>query len=514
MNLTDETLAARELRDAVATRDPHTIARVLMSNIWPLYSARYEQLTAAIEALPQSVLERYPVLRVAHRMTPVLARTTRPFKPLVYPEHSRSMSADELDILTLAQMIAFRFSGDVAAAMIYARRLQDRIPETTRRHATDRDGPLWYFHHQIGTTLLASGDSTGALEQLADARKWGSLSSQPDALRMAIGREALAHAVRGSLEKAELALAQISDLPAATAAHLNSISLTERTARALISAERMGADLGDRLAQLEPYDSVEVTWPFALLARTRAFLAWQRPAEALEAVRLARDAHPDQHGSFASDVINSTSIDALTAGGDTLAARRAAESSTNGGILTRLAIARHHLHCSQFDRAREDLRRLEHDATLDPAQQMELTLMSAWLQGASGGGLSHRTVQEIAEDVRAGNSRRVLASMPQQAVEHLRHALPHEIQASLERSSPVGHGVEITSVPSLTPGELRVLSALPSQTTIAQIAAAFHVSPNTIKTQLRTLYRKLGCSTRSEAVRTAVRLRLISIESE
>nr|WP_241747846.1 helix-turn-helix transcriptional regulator [Microbacterium aquimaris] len=64
--------------------------------------------------------------------------------------------------------------------------------------------------------------------------------------------------------------------------------------------------------------------------------------------------------------------------------------------------------------------------------------------------------------------------------------------------------------PELTAGELRVLNALAQHDTTAAIASTFHVSPNTVKSQLASVYRKLGCSKRDDAVRIAARLNLLA----
>ncbi|HEU4998798.1 MAG TPA: LuxR C-terminal-related transcriptional regulator [Lapillicoccus sp.] len=53
---------------------------------------------------------------------------------------------------------------------------------------------------------------------------------------------------------------------------------------------------------------------------------------------------------------------------------------------------------------------------------------------------------------------------------------------------------------ALTPRELSLLQDLPSLMTVAEIARARAVSPNTVKTQLRSLFTKLGVGTRREAV--------------
>lgn len=59
------------------------------------------------------------------------------------------------------------------------------------------------------------------------------------------------------------------------------------------------------------------------------------------------------------------------------------------------------------------------------------------------------------------------------------------------------------SVPRLTKREQVVLSQLTPTSTIADIARALVVSPNTVKTQLQSLYRKLEVSDRSSAIRAA-----------
>jgi LuxR family transcriptional regulator, maltose regulon positive regulatory protein len=61
---------------------------------------------------------------------------------------------------------------------------------------------------------------------------------------------------------------------------------------------------------------------------------------------------------------------------------------------------------------------------------------------------------------------------------------------------------------SLTEAELRILKLLPTSTYL-QIAATLYISRNTVKTQLRSIYQKLGVTSRSEAIERAVDLRLL-----
>jgi len=60
----------------------------------------------------------------------------------------------------------------------------------------------------------------------------------------------------------------------------------------------------------------------------------------------------------------------------------------------------------------------------------------------------------------------------------------------------------------LTATELRVLKLLPTSTYM-QMAATLYVSRNTVKTHLRSVYQKLGVTSRAEAIERAVGLRLL-----
>jgi DNA-binding CsgD family transcriptional regulator len=58
--------------------------------------------------------------------------------------------------------------------------------------------------------------------------------------------------------------------------------------------------------------------------------------------------------------------------------------------------------------------------------------------------------------------------------------------------------------------EVRVLRLLVAGSTYAEIARALIVSPNTIKTQVGSIYRKLGVSRRAQAIKAVTRLPLLS----
>ncbi len=52
----------------------------------------------------------------------------------------------------------------------------------------------------------------------------------------------------------------------------------------------------------------------------------------------------------------------------------------------------------------------------------------------------------------------------------------------------------------LTDRELTILRLLPAPSTLRELASELFVAPNTLKTHLRAIYRKLGAESRQEAV--------------
>jgi LuxR family maltose regulon positive regulatory protein len=71
------------------------------------------------------------------------------------------------------------------------------------------------------------------------------------------------------------------------------------------------------------------------------------------------------------------------------------------------------------------------------------------------------------------------------------------------------HGSVTPGASSLTAAELRLLPLLSTYLPLTEIAAELFLSPNTIKTQASSIYRKLGASTRSQAVTRARQLGLL-----
>jgi LuxR family transcriptional regulator, maltose regulon positive regulatory protein len=80
-----------------------------------------------------------------------------------------------------------------------------------------------------------------------------------------------------------------------------------------------------------------------------------------------------------------------------------------------------------------------------------------------------------------------------------------ELRAQLSKQ----RGSIVPGASSLTAAELRLLPLLSTYLPLGEIAAELFLSPHTIKTQSSSIYRKLGVSTRSQAVTRARQLGLL-----
>jgi LuxR family maltose regulon positive regulatory protein len=158
------------------------------------------------------------------------------------------------------------------------------------------------------------------------------------------------------------------------------------------------------------------------------------------------------------------------------------------GAIVRAVVARTAAHRGDVSGARENL---GHAARLRPqltyampalAVQTLLELARAYLALADAAG-ARVVMREAAAILRV---RPDLGSLPREAA---------ELRATLEtlRVGSVGAS-------SLTAAELRLVPLLSTHLSFREIGERLHVSRHTVKTQAISVYRKLGVSSRSEAI--------------
>ncbi len=141
-------------------------------------------------------------------------------------------------------------------------------------------------------------------------------------------------------------------------------------------------------------------------------------------------------------------------------------------------------------------------AAIDRCDPMTAGILGGVLQSARAGGFLN-TVVTTAPQVTSYLIEHSVRMRPDPFTEQLIAAALEVRATQPEAFRPGGMLVE-----PLTAAELRILKLLPTSSYL-QMAATLYISRNTVKTRLRSVYRKLGATSRSEAIERAVDLRLL-----
>jgi LuxR family maltose regulon positive regulatory protein len=269
---------------------------------------------------------------------------------------------------------------------------------------------------------------------------------------------------------------------------------------------RMQADAEAALARLAEDDA----WlPEALLMKAvaRVLAGESTPADAVfaDAAEAA-----ERLGSSETSVVALAERSLLAAASDdhqraeelALEARDLVESGNLGSYptsaLALVASARGLLRHGQWDRAR---RQLTVAARLTPALTSALPWLAVQVRLELGEAYvtlrDRESVQRVLDEARGILEVRPTLGVLAAGVERLER----EIVAMPEAANGSGSG--------LTTAELRVLPLLATHLSFREIGECLYVSRNTIKTQAISVYRKLGVSSRSEAVARARELGLV-----
>jgi LuxR family transcriptional regulator, maltose regulon positive regulatory protein len=141
----------------------------------------------------------------------------------------------------------------------------------------------------------------------------------------------------------------------------------------------------------------------------------------------------------------------------------------------------------------------------DPMKQVLLTWLSAARPAAD---------EAPPDDGSRSYVSRLLAAFEQEGSDAANRALrvdaPFANTQEIQILSPTSAEVQRQRGEPLSRQEQRVLQRLCAGQTYAEIAEALVVSPNTVKTQVSSIYRKLGVSRRAEAIARTSRLHLLS----
>ncbi|MBK0419931.1 hypothetical protein JD276_12910 [Leucobacter sp. CSA1] len=468
---------------------------------------RTHDLIALLGPLPPARLEREGTLPIVlatalseHSVVPAprakkLVRTGLAALP------ERAVGESPLDdaYLLLARLAALRVLRRYDAAADVGERLLERL-ETL--DASGVGGGWFPAKVQIAFTHLLAL-RTDRVRELGAALDEDPHPTRPLHFRSLL---AFADAFAGDLPAAERSLTFVEDGMPATWPDSH-----YATGWRLASALRAAADGGfdDALALLEPLESrlaVLDLWPAVLWTRGAVRFAQgalARGLRELEAGLAETRTYPIGRGW--SEQLHALLAEYAMASGD-LARATSVLQASGADPAVQLSRARLAL---RFSRPQEALAVLNGTASADylPAQEAQRALLRAVAQDRLGNSeLASARADEGCYALGKLQNPLPLAFLPAQALDDLRRLTSRALWRE-PAGPPVAHDGPMLE--PLTAREQLVLRALEEGRPLAAIAAELHVSLNTIKSQTRSIYRKLHVSGRREAVTKAAQLDLL-----
>jgi LuxR family maltose regulon positive regulatory protein len=491
---------------------------------WDIAAEDVGVLASALRAIPEDLLATLSVLmRYLSELIPDWM-TDEPLADIdsvpIDDEGLRSAAegpdaVGHLDAIMIVLMAA-RVRGDRTRAREEVRRGMLMVTVMSRDTQHDLPPGIRRFFVQAGLVHLLDLDLVGA--ELTFRRGYGpDEHPSPDVSRRAAANKlAFVQALKGDHQSTQAWLdrAAAIDPPHGWLAPM--IEAPRRLAVALLALDRLDRDEVERqLAELSATITADELWFMEIAVRSAASLLWGGIGShaALHEIQLARAdrAHLLGEGSLGRSQLLEWEVDLLISLGrgteaqvvmgtlapslshrtDTVRARLLALSGRSNEALAVLASVTQTAH--GFSRVRAEALLLSAAVHRDLGQ---IEVARAYLRDAS----RHREFVSC------------FASVPRALLVESIEEVPAlgPIIAELEtRGVDVPYPDTLTVI-SLTEREQQLIELLPTSRSRESIARSLFVSTNTVKTQLRALYRKLGVGSREEAVARAYELGLLN----
>jgi LuxR family transcriptional regulator, maltose regulon positive regulatory protein len=513
--MTDEpgAVGVAEIRERIAAalteEDFDTAADLLMTFAWVLLFADPVAMRGQIALLPASVLQTRPALSMVTSFTsplplvPSRAFTARLTPPVVDVD---SLAADERDWYFMALMVVHRMRSEFTEAHEVAARVRPRLRRPPEEQSRVLREILPGYFAQLGSAELLHGDVDQALADFEEAATLEPVDSSDTFVRDALLRASIVHAMEGRVHEAERVLVTALAYPEREDGYGARTQSREVLARAFIAVERLDPDAGALVDASDEHADDEL-WPVRLLVRSRWELARGNHGGVLERLSRARSAHPVPPGSLAEQVVLAEHVVALALMDVPEQARGELETDASRlAPLPAIARVRLMLYLDDASSALQAARRLAARDRLGPTFRAEALLLAAWAH------------QLLTDEVHEGYARTAGALIAQERLWRVLGLVPESVRAATGARPPADAAALLaeTLVPQpeaavrVTSREREVLRALSDGGSLPEIALRLHVSVNTVKSQVRSAYRRLGVNTRADAVSEASRRGLLT----
>lgn len=471
----------------------------------------YEALVAApLEAIatsPRAVAVRDMWLRGPDDR--VLGLNPLPPSTPELAELGNGAQAREVLDVGLAVLLALRRRGRFDRARSHGDRLLQVARSARTARTADVVGLLPGVHLHTGLARLLGDDVPGALGPLEQAYDWAPDSSLDYVASAAAGALALVHGVTGQARTAAAWLHRADAAPRPSTWLAPQIRTTAVAARLLVAVDHLDSDAADRAAADFPELSGPTEfWAYVAYSRLLHALAAGTALDGLDLLDRTRGKHSDwlDHGAAAGPLLAAVEADLLLALGQGNHAHAVLHGAHSRHPLLRLGQARLALLAG---RPLEALR-----LTADPAWAAVATtrhrLGMLLVQAVAAQRLddlrtAKAALRRAVDSARAASTLRPFTTVPRAELITLAAHVPTAAELLADpvlADRPDLFPARITLI-RLTDREHQVLSRLADGLTVQQVAESLVVSYNTVKTQQRSLYHKLGADSRPDALARA-----------
>ncbi|KJL33750.1 LuxR C-terminal-related transcriptional regulator [Microbacterium azadirachtae] len=501
----------QEISDAVAIEDYDAVMDLLRADWFALIAAHSDELRGLFRDMPQSDLQSRPLLGFAyglsfyglphHRL-----RSARILVSVLRAAHGRKRELPAIDraLIRASEAVAYRLLGRPRLGLRSARaavRALDGLSDAEREEV----GDVPRIYSQIGTSFYRAGNVDEALGTLEK----GYAEAAPERPQNGFSNISMLagiHAFRGDMGLA----ARYTEL-----AREDSWTDVQRSmypgtfyrlAEAMIALERFDtATAREHLASMvnDP-DTIEF-WVEIAIVEAWTELVDGRPGEAI--ARL--DAFVARRGAEGRSVASRHRLAGIRgvihlALGDADAASVALRHDPGSDADAHIQRARVALVLGRIDTALGESRRAAGVGLSSRSEAERLTIELAALLRSAPSARSARLALQLAAVLEHSGQRLALVLIPPSDLERVRRALADAGRADIAQDLPARslllHGEDEAN---LTEREAVVLGELVRTSSIKAVASTLYVSSNTVKSQVRSLYRKLGVTNREDAIAVA-----------
>lgn len=510
------------LRHAIAADDMELASRIVVNDWYSLIELHRDLLIEMVGALPLRTLQRAPLLAMVlalaynasktHRVKSieifglaiVSAKLRGPKEPLT----------NRLVLVTI-ESIAFRLIGQIGQAVSAAEQASVLLDEMSVQERDEISVHLSTLTSMLGLSFFYGG-------QPERAQKFFEIAAAPNgrvggAWYHGLALHAGSLALAGDVPEAKELLNLADEIEWPEGWRDGYVGAFGHVAEGIIALDSFDADKAQHhVTVMEPHLATIEHWPLFAQVQAMVFLIKGRAPEGVAFLRsetARRSRSLNSHTSLRLDQSKALLLFAAGRGGEAEAVLRKHPKSVPGIAVNWARLA---LLANQPERAIRALDEVAPAGWMSTRRLSEALLLRAAAALRLGRDDFALTVLDEAAglmlDRRLGFALLLLPRSDVEALAALASARGSVSSVTL-LAQVDGHPSvfgELRPAIELTERERVVLQQLVVTGNHAEIAAALFVSPNTVKSQLRALYRKLGVASRQEALLTASERQLIS----